>query len=162
MGAATIVEYLKIAPPRHRDLITTAVVDGAFTKLHQQEAHVLAQRVKVLPRYYFVMFLIWGINHRYQFSPMHEAPIRNIHLIIDIPVLFVHASLDRMVPVRNSEKLYFKIKSINLDAPVRFYHTEKGTHCDLYFADPKTYQQNVFEWIDYVQATGAQPLPSQK
>ena len=151
MGGATIIEYLKIAPPRHRDLIETSVVDGAFNRLHTQEAHVLSQRTKIFPSYYFLMFLIWGINHRYQYSCVVEAPLRNIHLVVDIPILFIHSSFDKMVLVKNSERFYFKLKSINLEAPVKFYHTNKGTHCDLYFADPKTYQTNVFDWINYVR-----------
>jgi uncharacterized protein len=68
---------------------------------------------------------------------------------VKIPILFLHGSLDRTVPIELGRKLFEVVKS-----PKEFVEFPEGTHSELHTEDPVRYQRALRNWSQKLRRQG--------
>ena len=141
MGAATAVlaACLTDAPPDF--VVADCGYDDCFTQIR----YVVAKREHI-PPYPFIWVadaitkLVAGFNYR-EVSPARELAARNG--LPDVPVLFIHGTADKYVPVGASERL-FAAKT----GKKALYICEGAEHVRSISVDREKYERVLYSFLD--------------
>ncbi len=132
-GAATyLAERLDTqATPQAVPQAALLVVESSFTRLIDVARSVSA----------------WGYPLAW-FATQEFDSINRIARV-KIPILFMHGSLDRTVPIELGRKLFEVVKS-----PKEFVEFPEGTHSELHTEDPARYQRALRNWSQKLRRQG--------
>lgn len=138
MGAATVLQYLPIN--KHASF---AIADCAYSDLDELLAYHMKHDYH-LPSFPFVNLSSLMARKRAKFSFKDVSPIKAVENV-EIPVLFVHGSIDTFVPCYMSEEMYNAKKGKKA-----IYIADGAKHACSIEVNKEKYEDEVMKFIDEV------------
>ena len=147
MGAATIIEYLKLSKFEHQQVIKAVISDAPFRKLNLQIPRYMG---KILNQPIVNVYI--GINYfaqkDWKILLRQVQPIKFIDLTYHTAILLIHSKTDQMIPSIDSEKMIKKIKETNSNSKSELKLFKTGDHVELYFSDQAQYTETIINFLN--------------
>jgi uncharacterized protein len=150
MGAA-----IAILIAAHDDTVCAVVADSPFATINDVLMH--AHRRYRLPVAVTVALtdLVTRVRYGYGFDAVR--PIDAVGRITPRPLLLIHGSADRLIPVEHSYRLHQAAGSNS-----RLWIVDGASHCGAYFSDREAYVERVGAFFQTALAPAAASVPAGK
>lgn len=135
MGGGTVLEYAAI-----NKYVKFIVADCAYSDGISLIKHVF-KKIKYLPMFPFIYFMNMRLIRKAKFSIKDISPIKAIS-DKDIPIMFIHGSLDELVPSYMSEEMYRAKKGLK-----RLLIVEGAKHGTAYETNKELYEKEVESFL---------------
>jgi uncharacterized protein len=138
MGGGTVLEYAEIN--KYAKFI---IADCPYSDGKKLIKHVF-NKLSHLPMYPFVLFMNFRLKRKAKFSIEDISPMKAIS-DKSIPVMFIHGSMDELVPSYMSEEMYKAKKGLK-----RLLIVEGAKHGNAYETNKELYEKEVEIFLEEV------------
>lgn len=128
--------------------VDAVIADSPFADLKEYIAESL-QVWTPLPRIPFNFTVPLTIRAITGINPNEASPREVIRNFAPKPVLLIHSTDDKAIPVENSRELY-SVYSKAAKGKAVYWETSGAGHVEAYEANPGIYMEKVFEFLDKV------------
>lgn len=135
MGGGTVLEYAAI-----NKYVKFIVAECAYSDGRKLVKHVF-NKLSHLPMYPFIWFMNLRLRRKAKFSIKDISPMKAI-CDKDIPVMFIHGSMDELVPSYMSEEMYKAKKGVK-----RLLIVEGAKHGNAFEINKELYEKEVESFL---------------
>ncbi|MFZ5828270.1 MAG: alpha/beta hydrolase [Bacillota bacterium] len=121
--------------------VKALVADSAYSDLQALVEGLLKERANLPPAYARYALRVLGLVSGS--DPARVAPLRAAARLEGLPVLFIHGTADRVIPVEESRKLWAAVDGAEL------WIVEGGRHTHSFEVDPEAYIARILQFLGH-------------